>query len=38
MTVSIKDLSLTDFVLPVKFLGCKDHELDTDLTLPLGIQ
>ena len=37
MTVSIKDLSLTHFVLPVKFVGCRDNELDTDLTLPLGI-
>ena len=37
MTVSIKDSSLTDFVLPVKFVGCRDNELDTDLTLPLGI-
>ena len=37
MTVSIKDSSLTHFVLPVKFVGCKDNELDTDLTLPLGI-
>ena len=36
MTVSIKDSSITDFVLPVKFIGCRDNELDTDLTLPLG--
>ena len=36
MTVSIKDPN-AHFVLPVKFVGCIENELDTDLTLPLGI-
>ena len=38
MTVSINDSNLTHFVLPVKFVGCRDNELETDLTLPLSIQ
>ena len=37
MTISINDPSLTHFVLPVKFVGCSENELDTDLFLPLGI-
>ena len=37
MTVCFKDPSHTQFVLPVQFGGCSENELDTDLSLPLGI-
>ena len=37
ITISFKDPSLTQFVLPVQFVGCSENELDTDLSLPLGI-
>ena len=38
MTVSIKHPNLNQFILPVKFEGCRDDgELDMDLTLPFGM-